>query len=114
MKACWATLLLSLFLANAAAAGGPFDVGSRSQLFVDQVLVRSTANVAFTLHPAKKHPKNPLVVADRPWEGWRVSLFGTVLYDEEERLFKMWYIGDLTAYFPRYPIFYATSKDGIT
>jgi hypothetical protein len=102
-----------LILHAAATAGGPFDVGSRSQLFVDQLLVRSTSNVAFTLHPGRKHPRNPLVVADRPWEGWRLSLFGTVLYDEEERLFKMWYIGEPTAYFPRYSTFYATSKDGI-
>jgi hypothetical protein len=48
----------------------PFDVGSRAQLFIDQVLVRDTERVAFTLHPAEKHPKNPLVKADRPRERW--------------------------------------------
>ena len=103
--------------AGAGAAAGsvsPFDVGSRSQLFVDRVLVRAAENVAFTLHPAKKHPKNPLMVPDKPWEGWRLEIYGSVLYDEEERLFKMWYIGEAPDYFPDYATFYATSKDGIT
>src|SRR5262249_22680367 len=113
MRAFWVTLLLAAALSSGVHAGSPFDVGTKAQLFIDKVLVRSTENIAFTLHPARKHPRNPLVIADRPWEDWRVSLFGSVLYDEEERLFKMWYVGEPSAYFPRYPILYATSKDGI-
>ncbi|MBI3922904.1 MAG: hypothetical protein HY318_15895 [Armatimonadetes bacterium] len=97
-----------------ATSTSPFDVGNRAQLFVDQVLVRSSEKIAFTLHPAKKHRKNPLVVADKPWEGWRLEIYGSVLYDEEERIFKMWYIGEAPDYFPDYATMYATSKDGIT
>jgi hypothetical protein len=104
---------MALLTAGAAHAASPFDVGSRAQLFVDQVLVRTADNVAFTLHPAKKHPKNPLVKADRPWEGWRLEIYGSVIYDEDERLFKMWYIGEAPDYFPNYATLYATSKDGI-
>jgi hypothetical protein len=26
--------------------------------------------------------------------GWRVEIYGTVMYDEEEDIFKMWYIGE--------------------
>ena len=37
-------------------SASPVDVGTDAQLFVDQVLVRSSANVSFTLHPARKHP----------------------------------------------------------
>jgi hypothetical protein len=114
VKTAWGTVIGVLVGLNAAVAGSPFDVGSKAQLFVDQVLVRSSENVAFTLHPGKKHPKNPLVKADQPWEDWRLSLFGSVIYDAEEQIFKMWYIGEPSAYFPRYSTFYATSKDGIT
>ena len=97
----------------------PFDVGTRAQLFVDQVLVRESKGVAFTLHPAEKHGKNPLLKPDRPWEGWNVEIYGTVLYDEEEKIFKMWYLGGGPGYFPdsdKYanPCLYATSHDGIT
>ena len=91
----------------------PFNVGDRSQLFVDKVLVRESQNVAFTLHPARKHPENPLVKADRPWEGWRLEIYGNVIYDEEEKLFKMWYIGEEPDAFPHYATLYATSKDGV-
>ena len=66
-------------------SASPVNVGTDAQLFVDQVLVRSSTNVAFTLHPARKHPGNPLVVADRPWEGWRLEIFGSVIYDAEEK-----------------------------
>lgn len=98
----------------------PFDVGTRAQLFVDQMLVRESKGVAFTLHRAEKHDRNPLLVADRPWEGRNVEIYGDVLYDEEEKSFKMWYLGDPPpGYFVdvgKYanPCLFATSVDGIT
>ena len=98
-----------------APAFGPFDVSSSAQLFLDQVLVRRSDGCSFRLHPAVKHPRNPLIRADREWEGWRVEIYGTVMYDEEEHIFKMWYIGESKGYFGELvnPILYATSKDGI-
>lgn len=91
----------------------PFNVGSRAQLFVDRVLVREAENISFTLHPAEKYPGNPLIKADRPWEGWRIAIYGSVLYDQDEKTFKMWYIGDARDYFPDFATLYATSQDGI-
>ena len=93
--------------------GGVYQAGSQAQLFVDQMVVRQADNVAFTLHPARKHPANPLVVADQPWEGWRIEIYGNVIFDAEDKLFKMWYIGEAPAYFPSYAALYATSTDGI-
>ncbi len=90
----------------------PFHVGNQAQLFIDQVLVRSTERVWFRLHPAQKHVSNPLLKAERPWEGWRLEIYGSVLYDEDERVFKMWYLGE-TPEIPEYPLLYATSQDGI-
>ena len=60
-----------------------------------------------------KHPANPLVVADQPWEGWRIEIYGNVIFDREEQIFKMWYIGESPAHFPGYAALYATSTDGI-
>jgi hypothetical protein len=90
-----------------------FDVGNKSQLFIDHVLVREARGVSFTQHPARKHPQNPLLKADQPFEGWQVQLGGSVLYDEEERLFKMWYMCLRSAEFEREMTCYATSDDGI-
>ena len=94
-------------------SSGAFEVGTRSQLFVDRTLVQFTGGVAFTLHPARKHPMNPLVKVTERWEGWRIPLYGTVLYDEEEHLFKMWYLADANRWFPNFAVYYATSRDGL-
>jgi hypothetical protein len=99
----------------------PFNVADKTQLFVDQAIVRDTKRVSFTLHPATKHPANPLIKVDQPWESWRVLLYGSVLYDDDEKLFKMWY---QTADSPEFPsgaletttgtaALYAISTDGI-
>ena len=95
----------------------PFDVGNRSQLFVDRVLVRETERIWFTQHQGQKHPDNPLIKADQPWEGWRLEIFGNVIYDEHEKIFKMWYLaepGTGNEYFDDANVTcYATSTDGI-
>ena len=106
--------LLTVLLVNVAIThAAPFDVGTKTQLFIDRTLVNDTHNVSFTLHPGEKHPQNPLLRADKPWEGWRVIIYGSVLYDEEEKIFKMWYFADATDLFPDFATYYATSKDGI-
>lgn len=101
------TMLLATVTPVLAESLSPFNVGCKAQLFVDQVLVRSAENVSFTLHPATKHPKNPLLRAELPWEGWRLALCGSALYDADEKLFKMWYLGLVNG------SLYATSQDGI-
>ncbi|NUM53845.1 MAG: hypothetical protein HUU46_09405 [Candidatus Hydrogenedentes bacterium] len=110
--------VIALFGLMCAAAedyrsASPFPVEDKAQLFVDRVLVRDTDNVAFTLHPARKHPANPIVKADRPWEGWRLEIYGNVIRDEDEGIFKMWYLGEENEAFPHYAVYYATSVDGV-
>ena len=108
------TAIVFGFASDAAGApASPFDVADKSQLFVDRVLVREACGIAFTLHPARRHPANPLVKADRPWEGWRLEIYGNVIYDADEKLFKMWYLGQDLKRFPHYAAYYAVSKDGI-
>lgn len=93
----------------------PFPVADQAQLFIDRVLVREAANVTFTQHPGTPHPANPLVGVDKPWEGWRLELYGTVLYDREEERYKMWYLAaDSVEQGEEYHTCYATSADGVT
>jgi eukaryotic-like serine/threonine-protein kinase len=46
------------------------------------------------LEPGEKSPENPVL---RPragqWDGTRCKVYGTVLYDPQDKLFKMWYCG---------------------
>lgn len=97
----------------APSPSGAFNVGSKAQLFIDQYVVRSSERVWFTPHQARKHPGNPIMKADRPWEGSAVQIYGTVMFDEEERIFKMWYMGNASQWFPSYATHYATSRDGV-
>jgi hypothetical protein len=99
--------------AAAGFSGGPVGIGGRTQLFVDQMLVRSSLGVSFRLHPGAKHPANPLIRADQPWEGWRLGLYGNVIHDLELKKFRMWYTSDTSADFPNFAVCYAESDDGI-
>ena len=83
------------------------------QLFVDDYVIGELQGVEKVLNQPLKHPKNPLLVRDKPWEESGPG-YGTVLYDADEKLFKMWYTfwrkvkGTSTSL-----LCYATSKNGI-
>jgi hypothetical protein len=80
------------------------------QLLVDDYLIDSMQGAQRTWHQPEKHPRNPIVVPDAPGESISL-LFGTVLRDDEDGLFKMWYLCDTPE---GTGTGYATSKDGIT
>ncbi len=84
------------------------------QLFIDDHWIAESHNINSTLHQPEKHPNNPLIIGDVPWEQ-NPYCFGTVIYDEEDSIFKFWYqsynYDDSVS--ERTPILYATSVDGI-
>jgi len=124
----------------------PIPVTSTRQLFLDDHVVDRLHNVERTFHAVTKHPQNPILIADRSWEGidaylvsqrekspdsdlrsrrsetpeiaaryggW-VLIYGTVLFDEGDRLFKIWY--QTVAAFEsgtENVVCFATSRDGI-
>lgn len=60
--------------------------------FFDDSLIHARLDVARRIHPPRKHAGNPVIPAERDWEGNGSAFYWpTVLYDEEERLFKVWY-----------------------
>ena len=83
------------------------------QLFIDDYVIADLKDVKRVLNQPKKHPKNPLLVRDRPWEESGPG-YGTVHYDSDAKLYKMWYTfwrkveGTSTSL-----MCYATSPDGI-
>ena len=97
-------------------------LGSETQLFVDDWIISAKQGVVRTLHPARKL-EQPTLAPDRPWEGRRVYIYGSVHYDADARLFRMWYLTRLgRGHQQRAPglrerqgdiVLYATSADGI-
>src|SRR5262249_17393742 len=93
-------------------------IGHVKQLFLDDFVVGSVDGLSRKLHEPTRHPRNPLIVGDQPWERWVIGVNGRpVMYDDESHEFKMWY----GSYLPeaasptgiRYRVCYAVSKDGI-
>ena len=91
------------------------DVEDKKQLFLDDgFLVESAEGVRYVLHQPTRHAQNPLIVADKPWER-QVQFYGSIMWDEEEGIHKMWYTGRTTKYGKANAVqlSYATSEDGI-
>lgn len=107
------TVLLTTHAVSQTRPAPPVLPKGETQLFVDSVKIREKHGVTRVVHPAKKL-ENPVIKAEMPWE-WkerngvpdkRVNVYGTVMKDEKEGAFRMWY-SDAGH------VLYATSKDGI-
>ncbi len=100
-------------------APGILELGGQKQLFLDDWLIEEASRISRFMYRPEKYSGNPIIEADRPWEkglqgGYftGVQIFGqAVIYDEEEKIFKTWYL-------PRshedgeQPWCYAVSSDG--
>jgi hypothetical protein len=59
-------------------------------LFADDSGISSREGVVRTLHPARTRAE-PVIQPDRPWEGDRVYIYGSVYFDSRQRRYVMWY-----------------------
>lgn len=87
------------------------DIGPERQLFLDDHLIDSMTRVARYVHQPDRHPENPILVAEHPWEGQRL-LYSDVVFDPDETIYKLWY----SVYDPQIEesnLCYAVSEDGI-
>ena len=76
------------------------EIGTIRQLFIDDDVIAGVTNVARRQHVPTKHPDNPLIRKDQPWETtpyFRTSAFN-VTRDPADGLFKCWY-EDVQDYF---------------
>ena len=85
------------------------DLTGPWQLFVDDHLIAESDNLVRVYHAFEKHTGNPVMTADKPWEGNAVYIYGTVLPNEDGQGYRMWY----HSYDGDYRMLYATSNDGI-
>ena len=83
----------------------------RKILFFDYENIAISNGFKKTLHKPKKHPKNPLMLADKSWETSNFTMYGSVVYDKEAKQFKLWYTSVERPWQLR--LYYATSEDGI-
>jgi hypothetical protein len=59
----------------------PVSIGAQKQLFLDDLLIGSMDNVQRVFPQPTKHPANPIIIRDRPWDAGRCDLYGSATYD---------------------------------
>ena len=120
------TLLLQAPAASSAmptqstpAGAKPSSIDSLNCLLIlDRESVAAAEHVEFHLNPAQKHAENPLLSpgAAHEWDGLQITWPGTVLYDNDDQMFRCWYSGIDAVQKNRPPLWvpgYAESPDGI-
>ncbi|MBN1344201.1 MAG: hypothetical protein JXQ73_16060 [Phycisphaerae bacterium] len=95
----------------------PVKIDRSRQLFVDDYLLAKTERITREVHHPRKHPANPLVRPDKPWDSGG-TVFQIVRRDAKTGKFRMWYSGYVRYELPsgvatRFPTLYAESDDGI-
>jgi hypothetical protein len=70
----------------------PMALSHHPQLFLDDFLVAEIRNAGRVVLQPKRHSANPLITQDRPWEARAMSVYGTVLYDEDGEKYRCWYL----------------------
>ena len=103
-------LFLFLVVVCTSSRAEEIDIGSRLELFVDDLLIeRMTGDLSLKLHAPR--PAKEVFVFDKPWEG-PTAAYVSILRDGD--LYRMYYRGGLGE--PGYPdacICYAESVDGL-
>ena len=98
----------------------------KKHLVLDSRVIVSASNARLAPGAMVKEARNPLLHADQPWENALNNLYPNVLWDAEERVFKLWYkcvLSDKdviakmdapsTVHDVGWYLLYATSKDGV-
>src|SRR5436305_5158703 len=59
------------------------------QLFIDDYLIEEIKGAKKVLNQPVKHPRNPLIRQEKPWE--HSITYGAVAHDKADGLYKLWY-----------------------
>lgn len=99
------------------------------QLFLDDIAMEKTEGLKRVVNQPTRHSGNPVLKGEHPWEMAATSVYGTMLYDETTKLFRLWYlcnaappgngrkwveVGGYRRVTNCTLLAYATSKDGVT
>jgi hypothetical protein len=94
MKNLLSIRLLSLFFTSVFVTqivAQPNDSKSEKYLFLDNRIIEKVENAKLVVGKVEKSSANPLFVEDKPWEKRFDNLYGNVIYDQEDELYKCWY-----------------------
>jgi len=127
---CASVLAGDVVLAQSTNAKTRPNMKRDRYLLLDSRIIESTDNVELTVGVVKKDENNPLFREDKPWEPRFDNPYSSVIYDEEEKIYKCWYSIFVKSDYEATPsdkrawldwhegrrtfgLCYATSKDGL-
>ena len=84
------------------------------ELFLDDEMISYTRNIRREIRQPRKHKGNPIITGEYPWEDKHVTVYGSVLPDEERGVLRMWYNAYGQDYYNQQMMAYAESEDGIS
>ncbi|MDX1702588.1 MAG: hypothetical protein R3250_18300, partial [Melioribacteraceae bacterium] len=132
MKKIFTAYILILIYLPSCISDDEEQLIRTNYLLLDSRIIESTENAVLKVGTVQKHPSNPLFSEDKPWEKRFDNLYGNVIYDEEEKIYKCWYSPFIVDYSAKgmslkdrdnkaydvpenreMGICYATSEDGI-
>ncbi|MCP4641934.1 MAG: glycoside hydrolase family 43 protein [bacterium] len=119
LQQCAATTLVivaALSLAgpsSAASDDSPRDItDGQRQLFLDDWVIAETVNVQREPGAVTKHPDNPVIRRDKPWDASRTDLYGSVVHDVENDRLQLFYSANNVPNGHEDRLGYAESLDG--
>ena len=83
-------LLLSLSFLEANGEG-IYNRDTSKYLLLDNRIIEKTENVRLEVGKVEKHEANPLFGEEKEWEMRFDNLYGNVIFDKEENIYKCWY-----------------------
>jgi len=67
------------------------DFSRNRYLLLDSRIIDSTENAKLTVGAVRKDKNNPLFKEDKPWEPRFDNPYCSIIYDEDEKIYKCWY-----------------------
>ena len=125
-------LLLPLSSCHIVSVDSENKIYQDRYLLLDSRIIEKVDNAKLSVGKVTKHPDNPLLMEDKPWEKRFDNLYGNMVYDETDGIYKLWYSPFIVDYSAKgmslsemqekeymapkdreMAICYATSQDGI-
>ena len=85
------SVFIGIILTSSVLLSGEPSTSRARYLLLDSRIIDKTENVELTVGFVQKDRNNPLFGEDKPWEPRFDNPYCSIIYDEEEKIFKCWY-----------------------
>ncbi len=106
-------IFAAAILLPALATSAEVNAFGGIELFLDDQMISWTRNLRREIIQPVKYVRNPIIHSDYPWEAEFTTIHGTVLWDQDQQRYRMWYNAFGKDYKNQQFLAYAESADGL-